>query len=288
MYIALFIFLIILCLIVLFWFHKKKIQKKVRRMADCEKIALLNDIIAPFGYSYLPEQDVFSSLTDAWQKQYGYRSVYDMAAPALNMIFDAKPIYFDYDGRTWLIEFWKGQYGISKGCEIGVYHADRILAESERDGAFFTAADEEEYLSVSLELFHKGKSVAKTDSFHWWHTIFSLGTFAYPDDLCLEAVIRFPDFSMRNAFSDGLSPADDSYTFYYNIFFRFRDTIASRPLFHRYILWKNKQFCRLYQFITNPFTLTYDKLIYLYFYLPFAFRRMLRPKKFRSRIRKGG
>ena len=39
------------------------------------------------------------------------------------MIIDAYPVYFDYQDKTWMIEFWRGQYGINTGAEIGVYHA---------------------------------------------------------------------------------------------------------------------------------------------------------------------
>ena len=42
-------------------------------------------------------------------------------APRFQMVFDALPVYFDYQKKTWLIEFWKGQYGINTGAEIGIY-----------------------------------------------------------------------------------------------------------------------------------------------------------------------
>ena len=62
--------------------------------------------------------------------------------PRFQMVFDALPIYFDYRGRTWLIELWKGQYGINTGAELGIYHADKILSESEYKTALFTAAED--------------------------------------------------------------------------------------------------------------------------------------------------
>ena len=51
-----------------------------------------------------------------------YAYGYDAAALAMNAIIDCEPIFFDYAGKTWLIELWKGQYGLETGCEIGVYN----------------------------------------------------------------------------------------------------------------------------------------------------------------------
>ena len=64
---------------------------------------------------------------DAWQKAFGYLDAYNRAAPYLSMVFDSYPIYFDYEGRTWLVQIWKGQYGICTGCEIGLYYTDGIV-----------------------------------------------------------------------------------------------------------------------------------------------------------------
>lgn len=71
------------------------------------------------------------------------------------MVFNALPVYFDYDGRTWLIEFWKGQYGLHTGCEIGVYCSDRILRPAERSAELFHAVSDEELLPMSFVLKQK-------------------------------------------------------------------------------------------------------------------------------------
>ena len=47
----------------------------------------------------------------------------------------------------------------------------------------------------------------------------------------------------------------------------------------------NRFYCRLYRFVTRPFTCTYDRLLYLYYYLPFAFRRTICPRKFKKQKR---
>ena len=117
--------------------RKKRILKKIARMSPCEKYSLLDSVVKPFGYMYIPEWDIFSSRVDAWQRQFGYGTVYEQASVYFNMVLQTLPVYFDYEGRTWLIQVWKGQYGICTGCELGLYHANGLVDESQRKDAFY-------------------------------------------------------------------------------------------------------------------------------------------------------
>lgn len=297
MYITIFILLLlaILCIII-FHFKKKRIIKKICCMSFQSKCCLLNEIANPLGYCYNQSQDIFSNTPDAWQKEYGYGTIYDRMAPLAGMVFDCKPVFFDYAEKTWRIEFWKGQYGINTGAEVGIYHADTLLPRSEWNTAIFSAATEAESPDVSMELFYKENPVAKISGSQWWLTVFSVGQFSDPKDLSLEISIRFPDFEMRNAFIDALYA--DKYDmdslrlclYYTDVLLSFSSSCGKtsacekkhflQKWFCRYIQWKNKIFCRLYCFVTRPFHCTYDKLLYLYFYLPFAARRLLRIRRF--------
>lgn len=95
-------------------------------MGEEERAAQLSVLTKPFGFVCKPEEEILVSTEDAWQRKYGYEALYDALAPHFNMIFDYYPVYFDYQGKTWLIEFWKGQYGINTGAEAGIYHANRL------------------------------------------------------------------------------------------------------------------------------------------------------------------
>lgn len=44
----------------------------------------------------------------------------------------------------------------------------------------------------------------------------------------------------------------------------------------------NRIYCRIFNKITRPFTDCYEQILYLYFYLPFAFRRLLRMKRHKT------
>lgn len=62
--------LLCLCLLfgILFEARIKKAEKKVRRMGECEKYCLLEQMLNPFGFSFIPEQKVMTSTRDAWQR----------------------------------------------------------------------------------------------------------------------------------------------------------------------------------------------------------------------------
>lgn len=290
----------VLVLIAMFFFlflhwRKKKIIKKICCMSMHFKCHLLNDLVEPLGYRYDARQDIFTSTEDAWQKQYGYGAVYDQIAPHLNMIFDCQPVYFDYDGKTWLIEFWKGQYGINTGSEIGIYHADRILSPAARKRTIFSAVSEEEYLDMSTELNYKGHPIARLGAPHWWLTIFSMGQFSRPKDLSVNISIRFPDLEMRDAFLDALVQANydpcSIQVCFTTVSFTFTSACCnmslSKRIYRTYVQFKNKIFCKIFCFVTRPFLNSCDKLLYLYYYLPFVFRRTLRLKRFQKKFLKG-
>src|SRR5687768_9047714 len=80
--------------------------------------------VSAAGFLYDPGQDIIYSKLDAWQQHVGFCELYDDLAPvSISSVIDAEPIYFTYGGKEWMIELWKGQYGIETGAEIGVYNA---------------------------------------------------------------------------------------------------------------------------------------------------------------------
>ena len=292
MYITITILLIlaILCMII-FHFRKKKIIKKICCMSCQSKCCLLNEIANPFGYCYNQSQDIFSNTPDAWQKEYGYGNIYDQMAPFFGMVFDCKPVFFNYADKTWRIEFWKGQYGINTGAEIGIYHTDTIIPESNYKTARFSCAEEHEMLDCSFRLCKcENECICNSDR-HWWLTAFLVGCFSRPSALTMESCISFPNREMLSAFVDGLKRAGCPegclsvrglcvcFVFHrnsakYNLITRF---------WRRYSQWKNKFFCKLYLWVTRPFLCTEDRVLYLYYYLPLAFRKLLRLHRFNKR-----
>lgn len=289
LFFGIFFFLLLLFFFINFW-RRKKIIKKVCAMSAVEKCSLINDILEPFGFSYLSSQDIFTSRMDAWQRQFGYCALYDETAYRFHLIFDFLPIYFDYNGRTWLIELWKGQYGINTGSEMGVYYADSILKESEYKTTLFKSVADDDMLEFSFNLFRKGMQISDVCARHWWLTAFSMERFSQPADLFMKASIVFPNQEMTSAFVQGLKNAgyhpEDICICYNRVSFSFSGTYKSYGFF-RLIRTKLAQgmnlfWCRAYLFVTRPFCLSLDRLLYLYYYLPLIFRKMLRIRKYKK------
>ena len=146
--------------------------------------------------------DVLSSGKDAWQREFGYHAAFDRSAPHFHMIFDCEPVYFDYLGETWLIEFWKGQYGINTGGEIGVYHAGRLLESNERENAHFQSVSDDQMLPLSMELTEGGRRIFSICGRHWWLTGFDVGRFSRPEELEMKISVTCPDREMAEAFCE--------------------------------------------------------------------------------------
>lgn len=276
---------------IFFHCHRKKIICKVSRMDCCAKCSLLDELVYPFGYCFHCDCGFFSSTVDAPQKAAGYTWLYDYMAPRFQMVFDALPVYFNYRGRTWLIEFWKGQYGINTGAEIGIYHADAVIPEEDYKKTLFSGAEKDEMLDCSFRLCNRGNDCVSNTGRHWWLTAFLVGCFSKPANLSMEACIRFPNREMLYAFVEGLKRAgcgqDGISVNGLNVCFCFRECPGHfdpvTRFFRCFSQWKNKLFCKLYLWVTRPFVCTEDRILYLYFYLPAAFRRLLRLRRFRKR-----
>lgn len=287
-------------LVLLFFFcighwHRKKIIRKICAMCMNEKYELLDELLSPFGYAYVPSQDIFTSRVDAWQRDLGYCALYDKAAAHLNMVFDSLPVYFDYQNRTWLVEFWKGQYGINTGCEIGVYYADRILEEHELKRTLFQSVSNENMPKISFTLCRKEQMIAKLCAKHWWLTAFKTGLFSSPADLSLRASVTFPSSGMARAFAAGLVNAGyewkDICVCCQTVSFTFDSGTPACGIFRKLRIllaqWCNRFWRRVYCFVTRPFCLSTDRILYLYYYLPAIFRKTLRIRKYKRHWKKG-
>lgn len=279
------IILIICILFITLWIlRSKRIIQTIDNMSYVKKCCMLENLVYPFGYTYEPDQDIFSSAMDAWQKDFGYTAFYDKAASHFQMIFHYLPVYFNYQNHTWLIEFWKGQYGIHTGAEIGLYKSDRILEPSEYDTEVFSAVTKDEMLPLSIELLERERLLVHLNKCHWWLTAFCPGHYANPQDLIVNASLTFPNQEMLSAFVDALEeticPDCRIFVCGLNISFSFIDDSV---LHHPFALWQNKLLCRLFLWYTKPFSSSLDRVLYLFESLPFIFHRLLQIRKFKKR-----
>lgn len=228
-------------------------------------------ILASAGYAYDANQDIFYSTMNAWQRNFGYFQLYDEAAALFSMIIDCEPIYFSYAGKRWLVQFWKGQYGITTGCEVGVYTTTRpdLHIPGIFSGPFFDGAGDEDLLPITCTLYKNGDPIFTREDIHWWVTGFVLGDFSEPYDLTMDINITLKDSIMRNVFIEGLLEAG----YNQDEFLQDRNTVSlcfanprtpqpitRNPASDQVIQKKNKLLCQMYQQIIAPFTSITDRL----------------------------
>ncbi len=157
-------------------------------------------ILVAAGFDYDPVQDVYFTQLDSWQRNFGFNSVYDTAAPMVGMIYSTAKIYFTYDDKDWMMEIWKGQYGITAGAEIGFYNkpTDRVMKH-------FDCVTDEEMLTMAFDFYNMDELVfTRGPEKHWWLTGFKFLHIGIPQYITLDMTIEFPNRKMANAFEKGL------------------------------------------------------------------------------------
>lgn len=290
MYILFGVFLVLCMFFICFKFYKKKcVIRRISEMDMREKICLLNNILGNFGFSYQEENDIITTRLDAWQRDFGYNSVFDRTALRFGMVFLCEPIFFYYNGRTYRIELWKGQYAVNLGCEVGIYYADGILMPEEFDEAHFKSVPDSELLPIEISLYHKGQKVYEGTQRHWWATGFCVGKYCEPEDLVMYVTVTFPNSKMQICFIEsllnmGYSKCDlaacecNANTFSVSLVFDCPH--SSQPLCCVHLRAKclrlmNRLLCKVFLFVTRHFSCVSDRLLYLYFFLPSLFRKTL-------------
>lgn len=170
------------------------------------------------GFAYNSKDDLFYSTKNAWQKNFGYCHLYDVSAPIFRMIIDTQPVKFYYNNKNWLMTFWKGQYGITTGAEIGIYCTNEKKVNKKT--VYFPASNDE-MLIMSFTLYKKDEEIIKVSAKHWWLAAFKLGMFSKPKDLSMKVSVTFPNYEMLEAFLNSfkkLKYKDDDYKIIHKTF----------------------------------------------------------------------
>ncbi len=285
--------ILLLGLTMVFYFKRKKKSKRevVRPVTeiignDAERLAELNQEIEPFGFTYEPYQDIFYSLMYPWQRELGYCRLYDEASAALSMIIDCEPIRFQYNGRRWLIEFWKGQYGMNTGGEVGIYYTTGLDLDIPGvfNGTFYHCVKDQDCINMSYVFRKDGNILFTRSGYHWWLTGFKLGEFSKPSQLSMDIVLDLYDRRMASAFAEALRKAgykDNEYTQQGNrVKVRFdkphtRQPITRTALTEFIMQHNNEAFCNSYNYLTEAYTDTLDKLEILRLESPSMYSRIL-------------
>ena len=151
------------------------------------------------GFEYDEKQGIYYSQMNPLQRKFGFNLVYDMAAPMVGMVYDTKRIEFVYDNREWMIQIWKGQYGMTCGAEVGLYNRD-----PERNFQY-DCADDEDLIEMQFDFYNQDEFVfSRGPEKHWWLTGFKILNVGVPILIDLDITLKFSNKIMAQAFAQSL------------------------------------------------------------------------------------
>ena len=74
LYIGMILLLCVLLFVLSMLFRKEKTEK-ICKMSCPQKLQIIENLVFPFGYTYIPKGDFFSSALEAWQRRFGYAAL---------------------------------------------------------------------------------------------------------------------------------------------------------------------------------------------------------------------
>lgn len=171
----------------------------------------VNEALFPdgvLGFQYNPKEDYYFTADDPWQRNFGFNAAYDTGAAFAFMYYDTMRCKFTYDNKDWMIQFWKGQYGlVFIGSEIGVYNKP-----IDRDAEHYDCANDEDSLMMSMTTYRKGKEIFTREyDKYWWCTGFvpgKLDKFSDRSELSMNVRITLKDYKMLLSFCGALKEND--------------------------------------------------------------------------------
>ncbi len=131
------------------------------------------DVIGLKPYIYNDDKD-----PNCMQRHFGYNPLYDLGANLIDFSIETTKIDFDYEGKEYRFQFWKGQYISGEigtvGGEIGIYTRPEGSV-----GEHYNCADEDDWLKMEMTVywdeFDNGEylpQLTRNYNIFWWPTGF--------------------------------------------------------------------------------------------------------------------
>lgn len=175
--------------------------------------------VASYRFSY-EDNCFYADDKNCWQSAFGYMNIYNLVAPYTGIEIDFVRLHFDYEGKSWLMQLWKGQYGaVFYGDEIGIYTYDGLV-DKDRISVLtnYQKPDEDDWLYMEQSLYrdelNNGKFVhqfTRSRDRYWWNTGFIPGHLWQTepaDELRLVATIEMKSEEMARIVGNELLSCD--------------------------------------------------------------------------------
>lgn len=154
------------------------------------------------GYNFSTSEMLVYTLPNMWVRDFGFCFLYDLFSYTTPFFFyNTRRIKFDYEGKEWMVQVWKGNYLISNGSEVGIYNRDRL-----RFGSYYDCVSDEDMLEMSMQLYKDDKLLFERENQkHWWLTGFQISDTLYAaETMTVKFSITMKDEEMLKAFTKSL------------------------------------------------------------------------------------
>ncbi len=167
------------------------------------------------GYRYNYDGDYYyTDDVDCWQKYFGFNFIYDTIAPLYWIEYDYVRVFFTYEGKDWMVQMWKGQYGlVFYGSEIGVYNKPEGKSTASLIAHYGAATDEPD-IKIGNTMYRQNARSGEYEmeythpyDTHWWNAGFIPGHLRRTgrcDELRTVSHITLKDEQMAALFAEGL------------------------------------------------------------------------------------
>ncbi len=178
------------------------------------------------GYAYDMNAGVFYATGEGFQREFGYAEMYDRVAVVGTMPLDTTRIKFNYDGKDWMVQFWKGFYGlVFAGCEIGIYNRPEGMGD---DFSAYNVVTQEYYQDFTIEFFYnnpdkstlfgKAEPDFTRSTRTWWFTAFEPSINVSPSTnvpkMKFKCTMKFNDPGLYKAYVEAMKDVDNIFANY--------------------------------------------------------------------------
>lgn len=165
------------------------------------------------GFEYDLDDLLVYATINCWMRNFGFTMAYDIFCYIMPMWnYRTRRFKFDYAGKEWMIQIWKGNYLITNGGELGLYNR-----EPGSLGTFYNCATDDELLEMTMQIWHGDELLVDLGpTQHWWINGFQMkDTMFRPNTLTMKASVVMRDEEMLAAFTEAIEKNyrhDVSYT----------------------------------------------------------------------------
>lgn len=107
-------------------------------------------ILDPYQFTIINQKPVF-------QWALGFNDLYDIFPFVMNVYADSVVNEFNYEGKDWRIQLWKGGYGVflATGGEIGIYNK----SEEQELEHYACPASQSDWMYLKYTIYNRGKAL---------------------------------------------------------------------------------------------------------------------------------